>query len=154
MTDNLEDSQKEKETEKYKQYYNLFIDERKLLLETKFKTSEALDKYILTLSGGALGLSLTFINQVFPDIKTETLYLLKLSWGSYCLSILSVLIGMILSQNAFSDQIKLTQEYFLNNGDYKQSKLSNLIKHLNFSAIGFFILATVFLACFAINNLS
>src|ERR1035438_4775715 len=47
-----------------------------------FKTSERYDQWILTLSGGALAISLTFLEKIAPEPTKWTLFLLGFSWRS------------------------------------------------------------------------
>lgn len=50
----------ESDTEEYKAY----LDERRELEEKRFKVGESLDKGLITLSAGALAISMTFIKDV------------------------------------------------------------------------------------------
>ncbi len=56
--------------------YEVYLDERKLLVDAKREGAQSFDKAILTLAAGAFGLSLTFIKEVAPDAKSETVVIL------------------------------------------------------------------------------
>jgi len=59
----LRSEQKNKTIETNNQSYEIYLSERKSLLEAKLKTAQDFDKYILTLSGGALGSLLLLLNK-------------------------------------------------------------------------------------------
>ena len=59
MKDNKNKPQDNKQIE-----YNTYLDERKSLVNTELEISARFDKGILTLSGGALLLSMTFVKDI------------------------------------------------------------------------------------------
>ena len=50
----------------------IYLEERKDLVKAEQSMYERFDKAILTLSAGALGISITFINQIAPTPKPNT----------------------------------------------------------------------------------
>ena len=56
------------------------------LLQTVQKLNESYDKIIITLSGGALGLSVIFLKDVIKDNKLESPELLIWSWALFITS--------------------------------------------------------------------
>ncbi len=44
--------------------YEVYLDERKSLINTELEQARHFDKYILTLAAGTFGLSLLFMNQI------------------------------------------------------------------------------------------
>jgi hypothetical protein len=46
-----------------------YLQERRLLIDLKVDSERTLDRTIITLSGGALALSMTFVNQIAPNPK-------------------------------------------------------------------------------------
>src|SRR3990170_935291 len=70
---------------------------RDWLVQADQKTLEAYDKAVMTLSGGALAISLTFVNDVIPSPIAGTVKLLIAAWVSLALSIAAILISKLTS---------------------------------------------------------
>ena len=66
--------------------YQQYLDERKLLIDAEAEGARSFDKAIMTLSAGALGLSLTFIKEIVCHPHGSTLWLLIGAWVGFCLS--------------------------------------------------------------------
>ena len=79
---------------------------REWLIAADQKASEAYDKTIMTLSGGALGLSVTFLKNIIGDSKRVSVYRLEASWICLTLSLLSILASMLFSQWALRNAVK------------------------------------------------
>jgi hypothetical protein len=73
------------------------IEARKVLEQAYQKQSEAYDKTVLSLSGGALGLSITFIRQIVHG-PPNGIVLLALAWTGFAVSILAIFVSMLTSQ--------------------------------------------------------
>jgi len=139
------------------EYYNRLSTERQALLNALLDQSRSLDKYILTLAGGALGLSLVFIKDIAPTPKAETIGVLVGSWVSFCISILITLLSFLLSQKAIFKQIGITEGLI-------SGKLDQNRKHpnpfrtatgiLNWISMVSFIVGVILLITFAAINLS
>ena len=81
-----------------------YLDERKLLVEGEKSTSASFDRYILTLSGGALALTMVFIRDIAPNpLASSRLYLFT-SWIAFGAAIIMMLASMLTSQSAFRKQ--------------------------------------------------
>ena len=142
--------------------YEVYIEERKLLVDAEREGSRLFDKAILTLTAGAFGLSLTFIRQMAPDIKSGTVFLLICAWVGFCLSLLFTLISFLTSQSACLKQIKILEvEYFNSQREHDkkanieniENKSSDWTGRLNKLSIVAFMLGVIFLAIFSISNL-
>ena len=139
--------------------YKIYLEERKLLVDASRESAQSFDKTILVLASGAFGLSLTFIRQIFPIIKSETIFFLIYAWIGFCICLLSTLISFLTSQYACSKQIKILEaKYFNNQNAYdKQATLKNRASvftcWLNILSILSFVAGVLFLAKFAISNL-
>ena len=90
--------------------YNTYIDERKELVIGERESSARYDKWILTLAGGSLGLSITFIKNVSPDPETSTLWFLGIAWSLLLLAIIAALASHLTSQSAFRRQRDILDE--------------------------------------------
>ena len=73
---------------------------RNLLIEAEQKAQEDFDKTVLSLSGGALGISFTFVKDVIGTKSIEQPYFLLASWISWGLSVTFVLVSFYFSQHA------------------------------------------------------
>jgi hypothetical protein len=156
-------SKKEKEqtdnkpVDDHDQKYQVYLDERKSLNDARKETSHLFDKSILTLAAGALALSLTFIKDISPAPKPETLWLLLISWGLFIASILSTLISFFASQRACSIQIEILEnDYFPENGqmsaDKKDNPYNKYTQWLNTISITSFTCGVLFLILFSSAN--
>ena len=96
--------------------HHIYLDERKSLVDAIREQSRLFDRAILTLAAGALGLSLTFIHNISPQIKEKTANFLLFSWACFGGSILSTLISFMTSQWACHKQIQIIEE------DYQKEK--------------------------------
>ena len=99
----------ERETEKTKEdkkrreeLYDKFRDD---LLKRQLSNSEHYDKAILSLSSSALALSLTAIKFVVPLDRANFLWVLKISWGLFLLTIILSLSAFLMSNHAISKKI-------------------------------------------------
>jgi hypothetical protein len=72
-----------------------------------FKTSERYDQWILTLSGGALAISLTFLEKIAPEPTKWTYLLLGLSWLAYIVAILAGFYAIYLSREAIYEEMRI-----------------------------------------------
>jgi len=125
---------------------------REWLVKADYEASEAYDKAVMTLSGGALAVSITFIHDIAPSPRSETLCFLAAAWSCFGLSISSILISKLTSQWALREAIRQVDEGTIN----KQppgARFSVLTKFLNVFAGLAFLLGVGALACFAITNM-
>ena len=79
--------------------YTVYLEERKLLIDAEREGSRSLDKAILVLAGGAIGLSLTTLDKFAPSN-----WFLYGSWILLVLSIVLTLFSFLTSQWACSRQ--------------------------------------------------
>jgi len=138
--------------------YKVYLEERKLLVDAIREGARSFDKTILALASGAFGLSLTFIRQISPNIKSGTIFLLICAWVGFCISLLFTLSSFLTSQSACLKEIKILEVEYLNNqSDHnKKANLKNKASvftwWLNILSISTFIIGVIFLAIFSISN--
>lgn len=136
--------------------YKIYFEERKSLVEAKREQSQLFDKAILTLAGGALGLSLTFIKEIISSHKPVQIYWLILAWICFIVSMLSTLISFLTSQCACSTQIEILEESYFNDTNKKSENNKIAAKWtncLNWISILTFIMGAFSLGVFSIVNL-
>lgn len=134
--------------------YKVYLDTRNSYIECKNISLTSLDKYILTLSAGAFGLSLTFINEIVPEIGESTIIFLKLAWFIFLTSILSTLFSFLSSKCAFDIEIRKLDDYYANGkSDIKRNIPSIITRILNVLSIISFCTGAFMLAIFVLSNL-
>jgi hypothetical protein len=77
---------------------------RQWLVEAYQKSSDAYDKAVMTLAGGALGISLAFVHQVAPH-PTHKAWL-AWTWGLLAVSLLLIFLSFLASQQTLLREIK------------------------------------------------
>ena len=135
--------------------YQVYIDERKALVEGEHASADHFDNNILTLAASALGISIVFLEKIAPHPDPKTLFFLYVSWSALVVSMLFTLSSFLTSQHAHRRQRKiLEKEFFPEKED--QQKLTNywasVTTCLNWLSILAFIIGVSMLAWFSIEN--
>jgi hypothetical protein len=119
--------------------------------------SENFDKYMVTLSGGALGLSLTFIKDIIPAGKMICSLLLYASWVAFVFCILTTLVSFRVSIRALEEMVPCLDDFYLR-GDpdafnkHLKSFWTRAVGWCANLAILFFVLGLIFTIMFVIAN--
>lgn len=79
-------------------------DERKLLIDVKRDAARSFDQTMITLSGGALALSLTFVQQL-AEKPAQWRAVLIAAWLAFGTALVSILISFLLFQYAIDARI-------------------------------------------------
>ncbi len=142
---------------KEKTQYEVYLEERKALVQAEKEGSQQFDKAILTLAAGALAISITFINQITPHPKPETICILAWGWIAFGMSLIFTLVSFFTSQKACRRQRTILQYDFF---DKKESELNEQknnwaigTKIFNFLSILAFVIGVIFLGSFSISNI-
>ncbi len=137
--------------------FEIYSQYRSHLLAARQSNFESLDRAILTLSSGGLGLSLAFIKDVVAISHLTSLTMVIFSWALFGISILSTLCSFLVSQSAIDRQIQHAEEYYIEGKDdsfNKRNVLTTITEILNkFSALCF-MLAVAFTIYFVSVNVS
>lgn len=128
---------------------------RKRLAEREHKIGDGFVKTLLTLSGGALGLSFVFIKDIVGKSTIKSGNILIASWSILTLSLTSILIVLYLNMIAHRCAINQIDEDEEPKRDQKTAggKCAEAIPWLNFVSVFTFIAGVIFLFIFAFNNL-
>jgi hypothetical protein len=113
--------------------------------------SEAYDKTTISLSGGALAVSMTFIHNLVHSPSKDTFWLLGLAWGFFSLSILATLVSMLTSQWAIGKAISQVDEG--HSDERAGGWFGRFTVTLNVIAGAAFIAGVSFLVWFALANM-
>jgi len=134
----------------------IYLKTRQSYNEAELEVSGRYDKWILTLSGGALGLSIAFIEKIAKNPTPDTLFWLKISWGCLVISLLTALLSLVTSQSA----IRENREEL--DSAHSEKRAPNLIfprwfscitNGLNWGSLLLFILGVTFLCVFSFKNI-
>ena len=131
------------------------VDYRQRLLDQSGQMQLALDKNILTLSGGAIAVSFVFLDKAKAALGIEKFSsdsLLLLAWSCWALSVLVVLTSYFSSSVALAKAAELVDDrtIFLK---WSKGLWNRLTKFLNPAAGILFGAGIVFLICFIKVNL-
>lgn len=81
--------------------YQKYIDERNWLTRSSFEQQRDLDKWLMTLAGGALVLSWTAVSWLLTESKLEYTCILVLGWLALAFSLISTILSMRFSVDAY-----------------------------------------------------
>jgi hypothetical protein len=138
--------------------YEVYLEERKLLVDAEREGARSFDKAILTLAAGAFGLSLTFVKEVAPCAESGTVAILVSAWGFFCASLLSTLISFLTSQTACSRQVTILEAKYRNDRSGQEeiclkNRPAIWTSRLNMLSIITFVVGTILLAAFGAVSL-
>jgi hypothetical protein len=83
-------------------------EERARLVDHRQKATESFDRTVLTLSGGALGVTITFIHELAPHPRH--VWLIGVAWSLFCASLLLILVSYLASIGAHDKIIEQMDE--------------------------------------------
>ena len=121
---------------------------REMLVEKHHTASQDYDKLIVTLAGGSLGLSVTFIHDIAPDPRQK--WVVMVAWALLALSLICILWSLITSSYTIR---QLIDEIDAKNASYQGSGSATFTLALNIAAGATLVLGLSFLAVFAFVNL-
>lgn len=123
-------------------------DYRKLLQELEIKAQEQYDKTVLMLSGGALGVSFTFLKDVVSIDKAVSIGYVIIAWGCWGVSCACVLYSFYTSRKAMRKAIQ-----DLENNVKSKNNPNTLTNILNFLAGLLFLVGLASMITFAYFNI-
>jgi hypothetical protein len=134
------------------QKYQLFLEERKLLIDAEREGSRTFDKAILTLASGAFGVSIVFLKDIVPHPFSNTFCLLGASWFFFALSLVIILFSFLSSQLACRIQIDVAYDTIFKN-EKRANKWATITEFCNYASIIVLALAFIFWGLFVYWNL-
>ena len=132
---------------------NTYLQERQSLIRGEHSDAEHYDKWLLTLSGGAFAISITFIRYIAPDPSGGSIAFLVIAWVSFLLSILATMTSLQCSQAAFQRQREILDALQSNPNACQENWRATCVKALNWLSLGLFGLGAIMLAVFSTLNL-
>lgn len=133
-----------------------YASERRTLIEISGKSAEQHDKAIIALSGGGLALSLTFLENIAPNPREDTLWLLGVAWLCFIASLFVVLLSFLFSQWACDRQHSIIDNLYAGWQAVEEEKnpFRTWTHRLNLASYVLFVGAVSFLAAFSWTNLA
>ena len=129
-----------------------WAEHRKLLVSADQKSQEDFDKTVLTLSGGALGISFAFLKDIIGTEPIHYAALLITSWSAWGLSMLCVLTSYFCSHMAIRRMIRQIDEDTFHI-EKKGGAWRDATASLNVVGAVFFIAGVLSITVFAAKNL-
>jgi hypothetical protein len=127
-------------------------DYRKTLQALEQKMQSEYDKAIMALSGGALGVSMTFLKDIVLDHGVHGGNFLLWAWICWGASITATLFSFYTSGQALRRAVQQTDDDKIF-GEIVGGKFNCITKILNFNAGVLFMLGVILIAVFASRNL-
>ncbi len=134
--------------------YQAYLDHRSELNKGELEVSGRYDQWILTLSGGALGISIAFIEKVAPSPAAWTLAFIGIAWLVLISAIVCALVSLLTSQSAYRrERDILDDELGVKDPPEKKNAPAKATHALNVWAMALFAVGVVFLCLFSVFNL-
>jgi hypothetical protein len=128
-----------------------YYDERKLYIELERDASQSFDKFLITLSAGALALSIAFMREIAPRPRDTAL--LVLAWGLFAASLLAMLASFLASQEGMRRCRDIIDARYSGGSEDDSNVWRPVTRCLNVFAIIAFIGGVASLAAFSAANL-
>ena len=145
--------------------YSQYTGRCEKLDDLAFKTSERHDQWVLTISGGALAVSFTFLEKFAPHPVGYTVVFLLLAWVSLVISLVCAFWAIRLSREAIYRQreiagerhqhfMKTSSQSNITGDEFREpvNKFSELLKRVNKASGHGLVAGLVFLCLFAFLN--
>ena len=126
--------------------------DRRELIDAHRDNSRSQDRTVLTLSGGALVLSVAFLSDVWSD--PSWVPLLIVAWASFALSVGAMLLAFPVATKRINDQIaEINRDIYHGTTKTTPPKTHPWIARLNTTAVIFFFVGLIAIGAFATINL-
>ncbi len=137
--------------------HETYLNTRENYDKAELEVSGRYDKWILTLSGGALGLSITFIDKIAKSPAPDTFFWLKMAWACLIFSLLAGLLSLLTSQSAIREnRDELDNSYVEERSpQFKSPRWFTFFTNvLNWGSMFVFVIGVIFLCFFSFVNLN
>lgn len=139
--------------------YDSYCSQRAHLCAASLEVSGRYDQLITTLAGGALVLSIGFLEKIAPHPHANTKHLIGLAWASLIPSLVCGASSILASQYAIDRQLgildkeNLPSEAKSSQEKKDKNRLVSFVHGLNVLSIITFVAGIIFLCLFAFKNL-
>ena len=150
MSDDLKTTEAEKAAE-----YERFLSHRIYLSELAKHNITSYGKSILTISTGALGLSLIFTDRIGGFGNVKFVYLLGLAWACFIVSIMTMLLSYKMAWRDADEEVKKIDKLYQDGNFHGASAnpFRERTKLLNNAAFGTLVFGVAALTTFAFLNI-
>jgi hypothetical protein len=125
---------------------------RQHLVEAEQKAQDDLDKTILSLSGGALGISFVFLKDIIGNRPVEFEYALIAAWICWAVSTLAVLLSFHVSHVALRRAIRKIDDGTIEDEE-PGGPFARLTQFLNLAGAALFVVGVLSITLFASMNM-
>ena len=133
-----------------------YASERAELLKRQSANADAYDRAVLTLSGGVLALSLSFIKDILPIGSIGWMGVLYASWVFLTLAALITVISFQVSNSALTREMEQIRRYYLEKDDsaLRRTALALWVDRLNIASGVAFVGGVILTVTFVFLNFS
>lgn len=131
--------------------HQIYLEYRKTLVEIESDQAKSLDKAVLTVASGALGLSILFGEKIAPNPPSFTIAL-YISWICFCMAMLSATFSFRLASLAAEKQRWMLDAHMQSGKRTGNNPYSTWVDRLNLVSPILLFLGACFLAFFAVVN--
>ena len=138
------------------EHNTMYSEYRRDLLGRQLSNAVQYDKAILSLSTGALGLSIGFIKDIVPLERALAIWLLILSWTLFGAAIIGTVVSYPIGQKAINVQLGYAEKYYLEKNDQyfkKRNPWSVAILCIGIVSSVAFVIAVILTIIFVSLNL-
>jgi len=136
--------------------YNIYLQERDSIIRQVHEQQSSLDKYIITISTGAFGVSLAIVKYLETITTIEGQNLLVVSWFLFIATIVITLSSFVFSQAALRKQLSIMRKWYdqdeLSEED-ERNRYSNITKWTNGIYLVLFVAGVGFMIAFGWINI-
>ena len=125
---------------------------RDILVEARSNAQKSFDKHLLSLSGGALGISIAFVKDIIGNKQAVLTQFALGAWILWTLSVTLVLVSFFTSRKAFDKAIRQLDDDKIY-AEHPGGLLDRLTSLLNYAAGASFLVATASFIYFLSQNL-
>ena len=131
---------------------SILSEYRDWLVKAQYEGSKSYDRAVMTLSGGALGVSIAFLRDVVPTPNPSSLWALQCGWTALTMSLVAIFVSIWTSQRALLKAIEQCDAGEITEGPVG-GDAGILTDWLNTLAGFAFIFGVAFLLFFVFTNL-
>jgi len=126
---------------------------RQFLIDTQIKLNESYDKLIISLSGGALALSITFLKNVIENKEINYPALLLIAWALFVCSLAAILCSILFGIQAYKKAILQVDDESIYDKETTGGKSSKLSSVMHWIAAISLLIGLVFISTFTYFNI-
>lgn len=136
-----------------KSEYDVYLEERKLLIDAARESARTFDKAILTFAAAAFGFSVARLKEAAPHPAQWTLVWLGLSWTAFTVGLLAIMLSFLFSHRACTWSIERTYDELVIGGRPKINPWGRATTVLNYVTVGLLFFGISFWGIFVFANM-